>query len=85
MITATVTFIKEVGLSFVPIFIAVDSIGILPLILNLIQAVEPAEQARVIRYAMLTALALGLGFIGIGKGIFLYSAFRPLIFWSPVG
>ncbi len=69
MINATFTFLKAVGISFVPLFVAVDAIGILPLILSLTQDVEPAERPRIIRYAMLTALALGLGFIAIGKGI----------------
>ena len=71
MIIATLSFIKDVGLSFIPIFVAVDAIGVLPFILSLTQDMSPTERTRTIRYAMPTAFALGLGFIGIGKGIFL--------------
>jgi multiple antibiotic resistance protein len=70
MTSAIITFFKDVGMSFIPLFVAVDAIGILPFILSLTQDMNPAERPRTIRYAMLTAFALGLVFIGIGKGIF---------------
>ena len=70
MISVILTFFKDVGLSFVPLLVAVDAIGILPFILSLTADMNPAERPRTIRYAMLTAFALGLAFIGIGKGIF---------------
>ena len=70
MINAIFDFIKDIGLSFIPLLIAIDALGILPFILSLTQDITPAERPRIIRYAMLTAFALGLGFIGIGKGIF---------------
>ncbi len=70
MASAILTFFKDVGLSFIPLFIAIDAIGVLPFILSLTEDMNPAERPRIIRYAMLTALALGLAFIGIGQGIF---------------
>ncbi len=70
MASSFLNFIKDVGLSFIPLFIAVDAIGLLPFILSLTQDMNPAERPRTIRYAMLTAFALGLVFVGIGKGIF---------------
>ena len=47
-----------------------DALGILPFVLSLTQDMSMEERPRVIRYAMLTAFAMGLGFIGIGKGVF---------------
>jgi len=70
MTSAIPTFFKDVGLSFIPLFIAIDAIGVLPFILSLTQDMNPAERPRTIRYAMFTAFALGLAFIGIGEGIF---------------
>ncbi|MBM2825577.1 MAG: multiple antibiotic resistance protein [Dehalococcoidales bacterium] len=64
-----VGFGRDLGLSFIPLFVAVDAIGVLPFMLALTQEMKPAERARIVRYAMLTALGLGLGFIAIGKGI----------------
>ncbi len=68
--SAIATFLKDVGLSFIPIFIAVDAIGVLPFILTLTQEMKPDERVKVTSYAMLTALGLGVGFIAIGRGIF---------------
>jgi multiple antibiotic resistance protein len=70
MASSFLNFIKDVGLSFIPLFIAVDAIGLLPFILSLTQDMNPAERPRTIRYAMFTGFVLGLVFVGIGKGIF---------------
>jgi len=50
--------------------VAMDAIGVLPFIILLTQDLKPWERPGVIRYAMITAFALGLGFIVVGKGIF---------------
>lgn len=62
---------RELGLTFVPLFVAMDSIGNLPIFLSLIQDMGDAERNRTIRLAMFTALGLGLGFLVVGKAIFL--------------
>jgi len=64
--------LQEFGLTFVPLFVAMDAIGVLPILLPLAQDMKANERRRVIRLAMLTALGLGLGFVAIGKGIFLF-------------
>ena len=64
--------LQEFGLTFVPLFVAMDAIGILPILLPLTQDMKPGERRRVIRLAVLTALGLGLGFVAVGKGIFLF-------------
>lgn len=64
--------LQEFGLTFVPLFVAMDAIGVLPILLPLTQDMKVRERRRVIRLAVLTALGLGLGFVAIGKGIFLF-------------
>jgi len=64
--------LQEFGLTFVPLFVAMDAIGVLPILLPLTQDMEVRERRRVIWLAVLTALGLGLGFVAIGKGIFLF-------------
>lgn len=63
-------FIKEIGLSFVPILIAVDAIGVLPFILSLTQDMTGKERLLTVRNAMFTAIILGLLFIGVGLAVF---------------
>lgn len=67
-----VQVLQEFGLTFVPLFVAMDAIGVLPILLPLTQDMKVSERRRVTRLAMLTALGLGLGFVAIGKGIFLF-------------
>jgi len=64
--------LQEVGLTFVPLFVAMDAIGVLPILIPLTQDMKVSERRRVIRLAVLTALGLGLGFVAVGKGIFLF-------------
>ena len=66
-----VEFAKDLVLSFIPLFVAVDALGTLPFILSLTHEMTPDEQPRVIRHAMITAFGLGLGFVAIGQGVVL--------------
>ena len=62
---------RELGLTLVPIFVAMDSIGNLPIFLSLTQDIEVSRHSRTARLAIFTALGLGLGFVAIGKAVFL--------------
>jgi multiple antibiotic resistance protein len=64
--------LQDFGLTFVPLFVAMDAVAILPILLPLTSEMSLRERDRVVRLAMLTALGLGLGFVAIGKGIFLF-------------
>lgn len=56
--------------SFIPLFVAMDALGVLPIMLGLTEGMGKIEQSKMLRYAMLTALGLGLGFVVLGKLIF---------------
>jgi len=58
-------------LTFIPIFVAVDVLGILPIFFSLVESLEPSERKRVIFQSVLTAFAVGLGFMFLGKAVFL--------------
>ncbi|MBI2852045.1 MAG: MarC family protein [Chloroflexi bacterium] len=68
--SAVTDFLRDLALSFIPLFVAVDALGILPFVLSLTQEQTAVERNRVLRYAMFTAFVLGLGFIVVGRGIF---------------
>jgi multiple antibiotic resistance protein len=65
-----VEIIRELGLTFVPLFFAMDAVGNLPIFLALTQEVEPKHRRHAVHLATLTALGVGLGFVAIGKAIF---------------
>ncbi len=64
--------LQEFGLTFVPLFVAMDAIGVLPILVPLTQDMKAKERSRTVRLAVITALGLGLGFVAIGKGVFLF-------------
>ena len=58
-------------LSFVPLFVAMDAVGNLPILLFLTADAVPRRRSQMVRSAMLTGLGVGLGFVVLGKAVFL--------------
>ncbi len=54
-------------LAFIPVFVAIDVIGILPIFIALTFPLSAVERITVIRQSILTALAAGLVFLFLGK------------------
>jgi multiple antibiotic resistance protein len=57
---------KSFWLCFVPLFVAVNAFGILPLFINLTEGIEPQKIRRVVFQSMITALIVALAFIALG-------------------
>ena len=57
-------------LAFVPVFVAVDAIGVLPMFLNLTEGLSKLERRKIVLQSFLTALGVAVGFIFLGKAIF---------------
>lgn len=56
--------------AFIPIFVAVDAIGLLPIFISLTQGLDQKTKQKVIGESILTALGLAVGFIFLGRTIF---------------
>ncbi|HSV96440.1 MAG TPA: MarC family protein [Spirochaetota bacterium] len=63
-------FFKNLLMAFIPVFVAVDAIGTLPIYISLTEKMEREEKRRVLFESLLTALCLAVGFIFLGKLIF---------------
>ncbi len=63
-------FIKNILLAFIPIFVAVDAIGVLPIFVSLTESIARRERNKIILQSMLTAACLAIGFIFLGKAVF---------------
>jgi multiple antibiotic resistance protein len=59
-------------LCFFPMFVAVDAVGILPLFMHLTEGIERQSVRKVIVQSMITALAVALVFLALGRWIFQY-------------
>ncbi|MDP2787568.1 MAG: MarC family protein [Pseudomonadota bacterium] len=60
---------NEFWLCFVPLFIAVDAVGVLPAFLSLSQGMDPPQARRAIYHSMATATAVALAFLALGTAI----------------
>ena len=53
--------------SLVPIFVAIDAVGTLPIIISISEQMTKDERTRTVNLAMVTASSMGLGFLLVGK------------------
>jgi multiple antibiotic resistance protein len=61
---------RDVLLAFIPVFVAVDAVGVLPIFVSLTAEMKREEKTKTITQSMLTALLLAVGFIFLGKAVF---------------
>ncbi|MBE7444429.1 MAG: MarC family protein [Planctomycetia bacterium] len=54
-------------LAFIPLFIAIDVIGILPVFMSLAEGTEKPQKTKIIHQSVITALSVSIGFLAIGK------------------
>jgi multiple antibiotic resistance protein len=62
--------VNNILLSFIPLFVAVDAVGILPIFVSLTATLEQKTRTKVIVQSMFTAAGLAIGFVLIGKLVF---------------
>jgi multiple antibiotic resistance protein len=62
--------LKIFVLSFIPLFVAIDVLGLVPIFLSLTGKMKPQEKKKLITDATLTALAVSLVFLFGGRMIF---------------
>ncbi len=63
-------FAHSFALCFIPLFFAVDVIGLLPVYLGLTVGMSAEEKRGVVRAACITGLSVSTGFVLAGEGIF---------------
>lgn len=61
---------KHFLLAFIPIFVAVDAIGILPIYISFTQNLNKDERKKILSQSLITALGLAVSFILLGKIVF---------------
>lgn len=62
--------IQKLLLAFIPIFVAVDAIGVLPIFVSFTHGISRKQKSRIILQSMITALCLAVAFIFLGKAVF---------------
>jgi len=62
--------LKNIFLAFIPIFVAVDAIGVLPVFVSLTEGFSKKKKYKVISQSIITATCLAVFFIFLGKAVF---------------
>lgn len=57
-------------LAFIPLFIAIDVVGILPIFMSMVEGIEKPQKTKIINQSVVTALSVSIGFLAIGKFVF---------------
>jgi small neutral amino acid transporter SnatA (MarC family) len=75
---------KAFWLSFVPLFVAVDAIGVLPMFMSLSQGIDPVRVRRVVFQSVITAMAVALLFMAVGTALLTTSVLLTKVHGFPV-
>lgn len=59
-------------LCFVPLFVAVDALGVLPIFIGLVEGVEDSRIRSVIWQSVATAMIVAITFLAVGKAVFTF-------------
>jgi multiple antibiotic resistance protein len=63
------TRMNDFWLCFVPLFVAVDAVGVLPMFMGLTEGLTPRQRRRTILLSCLTAVLVALAFLCLGRGV----------------
>jgi multiple antibiotic resistance protein len=64
------SIIHDIFLAFIPVFVAVDAIGVLPIYISLTVDLTAPERRKIVLQSVLTALGIAVGFAFLGKALF---------------
>lgn len=64
------SLLQDLPLAFIPLFVAIDIFGVLPIFLSLTQGLTPEDRNKIALDSVVTALFVGLAFIAAGEAIF---------------
>lgn len=61
---------KNIFLAFIPLFVAVDAIGVLPIFVSLTEKMKEREKFNIVIKSLITAICLSVVFLFLGKAVF---------------
>jgi multiple antibiotic resistance protein len=62
--------LKATLLAIIPIFVAMDAIGVLPIFISFTEGMKKRERKRVVTNSIVTGFLVSIGFLAVGKFIF---------------
>ena len=71
MKTILITSVYHIFLASIPILVAIDIFGILPIYIDFVKDSDDVEEKHIRKNSLITAFTVGLGFLFLGKLVFL--------------
>jgi multiple antibiotic resistance protein len=68
--------LKDFSLVFLPLFVAMDPVSVLPFLFTFLGPLNPRQRRKVIYTALTTGLVIGFVFLALGKAIFFVLGIR---------
>lgn len=65
-----IPWLEQFVLAFIPLFVAMDPVGLVPVYLSMASNVAPEERNTVVMQAVSTAFLVGIGFFFLGRLLF---------------
>lgn len=62
--------LKDLPMTFIPLFVAMDPFGILPIYMSITVDLTDSDKVKVVRYSIISALAICLVFVAVGEAVF---------------
>ncbi len=62
--------VKSFLLTFIPLFVAIDAVGILPIYISLLEGIPDKEKTHIARQSVITAFLVAISFLFLGNFIF---------------
>lgn len=62
--------VKNFLLTFIPLFVAIDAVGILPIYISLVEGIPDKEKKHIARQSVITAFVVAILFLFLGNFIF---------------
>ncbi len=65
-----IIFFKDIFLALIPLFVAIDIFGVLPIYLDFVKDTSLKEEKQIRKNSLITAFSVGIGFLLLGKYLF---------------
>uniref|UniRef100_A0A7C4ENT8 UPF0056 membrane protein n=1 Tax=Thermodesulfovibrio aggregans TaxID=86166 RepID=A0A7C4ENT8_9BACT len=62
--------VKSFLLTFIPLFVAIDAVGILPIYISLLEGIPDKEKTHIARQSVITAFLVAISFLFLGNFVF---------------
>lgn len=65
-----VEILKLLPMTFIPIFVAIDIVGVLPIFISITGTIPHNRRKTIIRHSVITSLVVSLAFVAVGEAVF---------------